>query len=281
MHSDTLQASSRSRPSQAAAAVRKCGGRSSSARRLLVASLPALLLAAPVAAAAAESAAKGLAAPPVIYDAASHKSIWVDSRSLFDSHGRIDRTVVSDHDAVAIDSILAIKASPDGCIHLGPPMAIESFAPTERATLADAVKGADLVLQGRVVATAAGFSFATPGQLITILPERVFRNVAAARARYLLFVPAGTVRAGNKTICSEAPGYDPLPKAGEEVLVLLPHMWLTDLEVLRCPGPNALISLPPGALIQLARKYPDEAGPALDAGALLRRVAALASGIEP
>lgn len=139
----------------------------------------------------------GEAMPATITLAGAQAPAWVEASIAVTPEGTVNREVLPEHGA-GVAAVLALPRT-NGCVSVGPMIQDRPFT-RPRGSFEDLITHSGAVVLARVSGKAYGFWAGIPGQLLQVTPQRVFGN-RLTREHYYYFVPAGTFRVGNTTIC--------------------------------------------------------------------------------
>ena len=98
--------------------------------------------------------------------------IWVDARKVLTKDGQVDQSLFNPGSLAAVEGILAAPER-NGCAHLEATFVDSADQEQRRDSLESAAGSAKLILLGRVISRAYGFSDGIPGQLLRVQSERV------------------------------------------------------------------------------------------------------------
>jgi len=139
------------------------------------------------------------AMPATITLAGAQAPAWVEASIAVTPVGTVNGEVLPEHGA-GVAALLALpQTNGNGCVSVGPIIQDRPFT-RQRGSFEDLITHSRSVVLARVSGKAYGFWAGIPGQLLQVTPERVFGN-RLTRVYYYYFVPVGTFRVGNTTIC--------------------------------------------------------------------------------
>ena len=139
------------------------------------------------------------AMPATITLAGAQAPAWVEASIAVTPVGTVNGEVLPEHGA-GVAALLALpQTNGNGCVSVGPIIQDRPFT-RQRGSFEDLITHSRSVVLARVSGKAYGFWAGIPGQLLQVTPERVFGN-RLTRVHYYYFVPVGTFRVGNTTIC--------------------------------------------------------------------------------
>jgi hypothetical protein len=183
--------------------------------------------------------------------------LWLDSSMILSADGTINTALVHPQVAREIKAILALPPK-NGCIPVGPYFH-DTINPPPRATLEQATHSSLLVLLGKVTEKAYGFLGETPGQLLRVVPEEVIKGWPRDVAAYFVFLPVGTFKLGDLTICKTDSRQPDPPAVGEQVLILASEEpgWQQDREepYLDLEDEGGLVTIHSGGAVSLPKRY--------------------------
>lgn len=133
---------------------------------------------------------------------------------------------------------------------------VDSILPPPRSTLDDAVKHSWTRILARVTNREFGiYSGFVPGQLLQVVPIETFGK-ALPEQHYYAFVPVGSFRLGDRTICKEDATYARPPAVGDEVFLFIagPPLGI-DGNLLMIYGPGDIVPVGPDGVLSLPRHY--------------------------
>lgn len=162
--------------------------------------------------------------PPVLYQAAYERPVWV-SESAVSS----DTDLLLEALPPGFDEIIRNWADSSECIEI----VAHNDAPRadERGTFAEEVRRAERIVSGVIVNKEAGFFQSTPGTLLRLRPQETIFGEHRGDDQFV-FIPVGEVRVGEKSVCSKDSRFPFVPGVGGEIVLLVPPHWFNDGEIL-------------------------------------------------
>ncbi|HEY0783682.1 MAG TPA: hypothetical protein VGE98_14575 [Thermoanaerobaculia bacterium] len=206
--------------------------------------------------------------------------VWIDARNLLGADGKPDGR--NYRDARDLRSLTQLLQTPpdDGCVAVKE-VFLSVAEPPKRATIEEAVAGAELVLLGTVKGTAYGFSGTVPGQLLRIVPDQLLAGQAHTVSAYYAFVPVGTFLVGRTKVCKTDARYPEPPLPGEQVVLFVPRLGDPDSSepFLDLFDDGGIVTIHSDAGVDLPARYKEpESGPPVRTKAeLLARIRAAAA----
>jgi hypothetical protein len=137
------------------------------------------------------------AIPSTITLAGAQAPAWVDASTAVTPAGTVNAEVLPEQGA-GVAALFALPQT-NGCVLVGPMIQDRPFT-RQRGSFEDLITHSRAVVLARISGKAYGFWAGIPGQLLQVTPEHVFGN-RLTRVHYYYFVPVGTFRVGNTTIC--------------------------------------------------------------------------------
>jgi hypothetical protein len=137
------------------------------------------------------------AMPATITLAGAQAPAWVDASIAVTPEGTVNGEVLPEHGA-GVAAMLALLRT-NGCVLVGPMIQDRPFT-RQRGSFEDLITHSPRRFWVPSVEKYYGFWAGILWQLLQVTPERVFGN-RLTREYYYYFVPAGTFRVGNTTIC--------------------------------------------------------------------------------
>jgi len=168
--------------------------------------------------------------------------LWISQRLATNDRGELDYTQFDSASTAMLKQLIAAndagransgRAADDCYAYSTRPPA--HYAPTD--TVDDLIRGAHVIIAGRVTAVEPGFYAGRPGSMIAISARSadvVSDLPDGDSARYLLFYPRASMRFANGTVCAR-PREDALvPAVGDRVLAF-------SIDTPFLSGPHAVI----------------------------------------
>lgn len=139
------------------------------------------------------------------------------------------------------------------CLTILPP--ILDFHAGYRPSLEEALATSDWVFVAEVKASAKGFQGrGTPGTLLRVVPNEILKGPSSYGPEHV-FMSVVEFRLGDHRFCVDDPEYAPLPKAGDQVLLLVNAHQDNRGTILRTGAYTGIVTLPDDGEVGLPKRY--------------------------
>jgi hypothetical protein len=203
--------------------------------------------------------------------------VWVDEKSMVTPSGELRTDLIAPSELAFLRDYLATPPQ-NGCIPVGP--FYDDMPLPPRRSIEESATHSRLVILGTVTASAPGFSGATPGQLLRVLPLEVLKGQPRGVAAYDVFFPVGRVKLGKVDLCKTDPRYPEAPRVGDRVVVFAPDTfpWKEDEAFLEPLDDAGWITIHSGGSVSLPSRFrsPETKSKSVQETELLERIRAAA-----
>jgi hypothetical protein len=206
--------------------------------------------------------------------------IWIDASMVLNKDGSLNTTLVPKE--MGEWDLMATLRLPlkDGCVHAGGTIEEIVDAP-DRRSVEQATKISGLVILGRITEKAFGVESYKPGQLLRVVPEKVFKGQPRRVPAYFVFIPVGNFKIGNTPLCVTDSRYPDAPTVGEEVLLFVPEVTngqeKQDEPFLQLLDDGGIVTIHSDLTVSLPAKFSATGAKPLTSSDLLSRVRAAAA----
>lgn len=153
------------------------------------------------------------------WDKPGDPPIFVRADVLFTSKGKLDASLLAEHDATTIRAYLRLPKE-NGCIRLLPSIPFgNDTGPYQN--MGEAAGVSKRVVRATVTSLAPGFRGADAGTLLELNPIETMKGEKLQGGPYHAFFPTGNFQAGGRSFCALAPDYPSLPAEGDQVVLFL------------------------------------------------------------
>ncbi len=169
-------------------------------------------------------------------------------------NGQVNRTFFPGEDGtLGLESILA-RETTNGCVLLDAPTAAMSRVPGRHQNLESSIADADNIVEVTVTGIRTGFNFGSPGTLVRLQVEQVFKGAPPSETKYVFF-PYGDLQVGGIRICARDPHWGEVPHVGDRLVILFAGHQHNDLIPVLALDPSSVLTIRNGRVARLPKVY--------------------------